>query len=117
MMITIYGIPNCNTVKKALDWLDEHGCNYKFHNFKKDGLSESKLDEWFGVFGWDKVLNKAGLTYKKLSDEQKNKIVDASSAKHFLLANTSAVKRPLVEKGGQAILLGFSTADFEKLLL
>jgi len=72
--MTVYGIPNCNTVKKALDWLKANQIDYEFHDFKKKGITAEKLTEWASVFGWDVVLNKKGLTWKKLSKEEQNHI-------------------------------------------
>ena len=70
----VYGIPNCNTVKKALDWIRANGIVYQFHNFKKEGISAEKLTEWFDTFGWEQVINKNGLTFKKLSKEEQAEI-------------------------------------------
>lgn len=104
----VYGIPNCNTVKKALDWIKANEIAYEFHNFKKEGVSAEKLTEWFTIFGWEKVINKNGLTFKKLSKEEQTEINSAAKAIAYLIQNTSAIKRPIVEKDGKAILLGFN---------
>ena len=76
-MITLYGIPNCDTVKKARVWLTENGHDYQFHDFKKQGVPEAALDVWLAALGWEKVLNKQGTTWKKLPDEVKASVVDA----------------------------------------
>lgn len=104
----IYGIPNCNTVKKAQDWLKAKQIDFEFHDFKKKGITAEKLTDWFAVFGWEKVINKNGLTFKKLSKEEQNAIDNADAAIDYLLKNTSAIKRPIVEVKGKAILIGFN---------
>ncbi len=110
----VYGIPNCNTVKKALDWIRAKEIPYEFHNFKKEGVSAEKLTEWFNTFGWEKVINKNGLTFKKLSKEEQAEINSADKAIAYLIQNTSAIKRPIVEKDGKAILLGFNEDAYLK---
>lgn len=104
----VYGIPNCNTVKKARVWLDENGFNPEFHDFKKKGISIEKLNEWCDVFGWDVVLNKKGTTWRNLSQEVQKSIVDQKSAVAILLENTSAIKRPVVEVNGKPVLISFN---------
>ena len=113
----IYGIPNCNTVKKALDWIRTNGIVYQFHNFKKEGISAEKLTEWFDTFGWEQVINKNGLTFKKLSKEEQAEINSPQKVIAYLMQNTSAIKRPIVEKNGKAILLGFNEDTYLKELL
>ncbi|MBY0542154.1 MAG: Spx/MgsR family RNA polymerase-binding regulatory protein [Sphingobacteriaceae bacterium] len=113
----IYGIPNCNTVKKALDWIRANGIVYQFHNFKKEGISAEKLTEWFDTFGWEQVINKNGLTFKKLSKEEQAEINSPQKVIAYLMQNTSAIKRPIVEKNGKAILLGFNEDTYLKELL
>ena len=112
----IYGIPNCNTVKKALTWLKENGFNPEFHDFKKKGITAEKLNEWSDVFGWEKVLNKKGTTWKKLSPEEQAGVTDQQSAVEILLKNTSAIKRPVVEVNGKAVLISFDEASYESVL-
>jgi Spx/MgsR family transcriptional regulator len=109
----VYGIPNCNTVKKAQDWLKAKQIDFHFHNFKKDGITAEKLTEWFDVFGWEKVINKNGLTFKKLSKEEQTEINSPSKAIAYLLQNTSAIKRPIVEQNGKAKLLGFTEEAYQ----
>ena len=103
----VYGIPNCNTVKKARTWLTVSGIEYEFHDFKKQGITTDKLNEWCSVFGWEKVLNKKGTTWKKISSEQQSMITDQAAADAFLMENTSAIKRPVIQNEGKAILIGF----------
>lgn len=112
----VYGIPNCNTVKKAQDWLKENQIDFKFHNFKKDGITAEKLTEWFNAFGWEKVINKNGLTFKKLSKEEQLAINSADNAINYLMQNTSAIKRPIVEQNGKTILIGFIEDSYKEKL-
>ena len=112
----LYGIPNCNTVKKAQDWLKNNGKDYEFHDFKKKGIAAEKLAEWFNAFGWEKVINRAGLTFKKLSKEEQAEINSADAAINYLIKNTSAIKRPILEIDGKAVLLGFKEDEYQALL-
>jgi len=114
--MTVYGIPNCNTVKKARTWLSDHGFEYEFHDFKKQGITAEKLQEWCAAFGWEKVLNKKGTTWKKLSEAQQNSVKDEASAIAVLLENNSAIKRPVVERDGKAILISFDEIQYSDLL-
>ena len=112
----VYGIPNCNTVKKARTWLADNGIVYEFHDFKKQGITAEKLHEWCGVFGWEVLLNKKGTTWKKLSPEQQLAVQDENTAVAVLLENTSAIKRPVVEKDGKAILISFDETQYSQIL-
>ena len=112
----VYGIPNCNTVKKARTWLTDHGFAYEFHDFKKQGITVEKLQEWCAAFGWEKVLNKKGTTWKKLSAQQQAGVTDEATAIAILLENTSAIKRPVVEQDGKAVLISFDDAQYAGLL-
>jgi len=111
--MTVYGIPNCNTVKKALTWLDSHGFSHEFHDFKKKGIEREKLQEWCNVFGWEKVLNKKGTTWRKLDATVQAGVVDELTAIEVLLKNTSAIRRPVVELDGKAVLIGFEETDYQ----
>ena len=113
MNMILYGIPNCNTVKKAQDWLKANQVDFEFHDFKKKGIAAEKLTQWFETFGWEKVINKNGLTFKKLSKEQQVAINSADQAIVYLMQNTSAIKRPIVEQNGKAILVGFVVQEYE----
>ena len=112
----LYGIPNCNTVKRAKDWLKENGQIFEFHDFKKKGVAVEKLQQWCETFGWEKVLNRAGLTFKKLSKEEQAAINNQEKAIAYLLNATSAIKRPIVEVDGKAILLGFKEEEYQAAL-
>jgi arsenate reductase len=113
--MTLYGIPNCNTVKKARTWLNENDMNTEFHDFKKKGITAEKLQEWCDTFGWEKVLNKQGTTWKKQSPEEQQAVVDKESATAFLLKHTSAIKRPVLEIDGKAVSIGFNETDYSRL--
>lgn len=104
----VYGIPNCNTVRKAITWLNDNDLAYEFHDFKKKGITEEKLNQWCDLFGWETVLNKKGTTWKKLSAEQQSVVVDQASAVAVMLANTSSIKRPVVEDDGKPVLISFN---------
>ncbi|RZL47224.1 MAG: Spx/MgsR family RNA polymerase-binding regulatory protein [Pedobacter sp.] len=114
--MVVYGIPNCNTVKKALDWIRANQIPYEFHDFKKKGVTAEKLTEWFDIFGWEKVINRNGLTFKKLSKEEQAEINSADKAITYLMQNTSAIKRPIVEQNGKPILIGFNEEIYSEKL-
>ena len=105
MAITIYGIKNCDTMKKARTWLDEHSVNHGFHDYKAKGIDASTLDGWIGKVGWEVLLNKAGTTFKKLEDAQKENL-DAAKAKALMLEQPSMIKRPVLETA-KGLLVGF----------
>ncbi|MBN7770045.1 ArsC family reductase [Marinobacter daepoensis] len=106
----LYGIRNCDTVKKARKWLDEQGIEYQFHDFKKDGLTSEKLSQWEQAIGWDTLLNKRGTTWRKLPDEVRDTI-SAQSAHQVMLDNPSIIKRPVVERG-EDVSVGFNAGDW-----
>ena len=110
-MIKVYGIPNCDTVKKARAWLTEQGVAYEFHDFKKQGVPEDRLDAWIAAVGWDKLLNRKGTTWRKLPPELQAAVVDAATARPVLMAQASVIKRPVVE-WDNAITVGFDAADW-----
>ena len=110
--MTLYGIPNCNTVKKAKDWLTENKIAFEFYDFKKKGVSPEKLKEWFDIFGWEKVINKNGSTFKKLNEEERSAVNEPERARVFLMVNTSAIKRPIIEKNGKALAIGFDPETY-----
>ena len=111
MTITLYGIPNCDTVKKTRIYLDSRGVAYHFHDFKKAGVEAADLKRWAAEVGWEKLLNKAGTTFKKLPDIETTGI-DEGKAISLMLANPSMIKRPVVE-GGQALLVGFKPGIYD----
>lgn len=100
MSVTLYGIPNCDTVKKARVWLADKGVAYSFHNYKTDGIDEARLKSWCATLGWEKVLNKAGTTFRALPPEDKVNL-DQDKAIALMLAQPSLIKRPLLDVDGQ----------------
>lgn len=107
----VYGITNCNTVKKALDWLKDNQVSYEFHDFKKLGVSEEKLNEWDAKAGYEKFLNKQGLTWKQLDPEVKASITGKQPALKLLQQKTSMIKRPVIEDGG-FLFFGFDADTY-----
>lgn len=110
MSLILYGIPNCDTVKKARTWLEARGIAYTFHDYKKAGADAAKLAQWCAAAGWDKVLNRAGTTFKKLPDADKADL-DQARAVQVMAANPSCIKRPIVEHPG-GLLVGFKEAEW-----
>jgi Spx/MgsR family transcriptional regulator len=108
--ITLYGIPNCDTVKKARTWLDARGIAYAFHDYKKAGADPAQLTRWCAAAGWEKLLNRAGTTFKKLPEADKQGL-DAAKAVAVMAANPSCIKRPVVEHQG-GLLVGFKEAEW-----
>ncbi len=101
-MVKLYGIPNCNTMKKARQWLEEHGIEYQFHNYKKDGLDPETLAVWLEKLGWEALVNRRGTTWRKLSEEDRAGL-DTAKAKALMLANPSLIKRPVLEWKGEVV--------------
>ena len=116
MTITLYGIPNCDTVKRARAWLSAQGADVQFHDFKKAGVPAAALDSWMAVAGWERVLNRKGNTWRGLDDASRIAVVDAPSAKALMLAYASAIKRPVVVWANGAITVGFNEAQFSRCL-
>lgn len=114
-MIEVYGIPNCNTVKKAVDWLKAHSLEYRFHDYKKEGIAKEKLEAWCHNFGWENLINKAGTTWKKLPDDVKATIVDQPAAIQLMLKQNSVIKRPVIE-AGKKLLMRFNEEEYKVLL-
>lgn len=114
-MITLYGIPNCDTVKKARTWLDANGHAYTFHDFKKAGLDHATVARWLTQASWETLVNKKGTTWRGLPDERKAAVVDADSATALMLENTSVIKRPVLCHNHH-VLVGFDPALYEKTL-
>jgi arsenate reductase len=117
-MFTVYGIPNCNTVKKARTWLDVKGIPYTFHDYKKKGITDGQIRNWLNHYPWEKLVNKAGTTWKQLTDEEKAAVKDAESASGLMILKNAVIKRPLIEdETGKVVALGFSEPDYEKAFL
>lgn len=111
MALTLYGIPNCDTVKKARRWLDAQGVAHHFHDVRKDGLDAARLQGWIDAVGWEKLLNRAGTTFRKLPDAQKAGL-DTASAKALMLDQPAMIRRPVVE-AADGISIGFSADDWQ----
>jgi arsenate reductase (glutaredoxin) len=105
-MTTLYGIPNCDTVKKARAWLTEHGVAYDFHDFKKQGVPATELDAWLKAVGWETLVNRRGTTWRKLDEATRTAVVDPASAKALMLAQASVIKRPVVQ-WADGVIVGF----------
>jgi arsenate reductase len=111
--LTLYGIPNCDTVKKARAWLAEQQVEVQFHDFKKQGVPEPQLDAWLQAVGWEKLVNRQGTTWRKLDAATQAQVTDAPSAKALMLAQASVIKRPVVEWPDRAVTVGFAPADWQ----
>lgn len=112
-MIKIYGIPNCDTMKKARRWLQANAIEYDFHDYKKLGVPEKNLKNWVKQTGWETILNKRGTTWRKLDDDLKDNI-DEAAAIQVMLNNPSIIKRPILESG-KLLLIGFDEDQYKRL--
>lgn len=112
----LYGIPNCNTVKKAADWLKQHNISFTFHDFKKQGINRKILEAWCRHFGWENVINTKGTTWKLLPEDEKKSIVNEEAAIALMLEKPACIKRPVVECNGH-YLIRFNEKDYEKALI
>ena len=114
MPITIYGIKNCDTMKKARAWLDKRGVAYDFHDYKAKGIDKARLEGWTKKAGWETLLNRAGTTFRKLPDKDKDGITE-KKAIALMLAQPSMIKRPVLELGGGKVLVGFKPDEYAKI--
>ena len=114
MSIGLYGIPNCDTVRRARAWLDQRGIGYTFHDYKKEGADPARLGQWSDAAGWEALLNRRGTTFRALSDADRADI-DRAKAIRLMQANPSLIKRPVVEHAG-GLLVGFDAADWARAL-
>jgi len=112
-LVTLYGIANCDTMKKARAWLDEHGVRYAFHDYKRAGLDESLLRSWVAELGWEALVNRRGTTWRRLPESQRDGI-DAQSAIRLMLENPSLIRRPVLDTG-EARHVGFSETLYQEL--
>lgn len=113
--LKLYGIPNCNTVKKARNWLDGNGLAYTFHDFKKQGVSQQLLENWLTKVPYEKLINRAGLTWRGLDEATKISVIDNATAMQLMQAKTSVIKRPILENGDKILHLGFDEATYKEL--
>lgn len=118
LSVTLYGIPNCDTVKKARAWLAAQGVEVRFHDFRQQGVPADRLGDWIAAVGWQRLLNRQGSTWRRLDAAAQAAVVDAPSAAALLAAQPSAIKRPVVEwgRGAPAITVGFAPADWQRRL-
>lgn len=114
MAVTIYGIKNCDTMKKARAWLDMRGVTYDFHDYKAAGIERDRLEEWAGKVGWETLLNRAGMTFRKLPEKDKDGLTE-KKAIALMLDRPSMIKRPVLEIGGK-LLVGFRPEQYEELI-
>ncbi len=114
-MITVYGISNCDTIKKARHWLSEHAVDYRFHDYRKDGLTVEQVEQWLAELGADSLLNKRGTTWRKLTPEQQQRATGAELAA-LLTEQPAMIKRPLLIAPGKPALVGFSAQRYSELL-
>ncbi|HLQ99736.1 MAG TPA: ArsC family reductase [Sphingobacterium sp.] len=106
-MVHIYGIKNCGTIKKTLEWFEKEGLEYTFHNYKKEAATEEKITAWIQKVSWETLLNKRGTTWRKLSEEEKEEVTDADAAISVMLSNNSIIKRPVIEWDDK-VIVGFN---------
>ena len=116
-MMIIYGIPNCDSVKKAFTWLKEHHIDYEFHDYKKNGISSVKLTMWTKQIDWNLLLNKKGTTWRKTEIKIQSAITNEKAAIQWLILNTSAIKRPLIESDLKIMAIGFDEIVYKRMLL
>jgi arsenate reductase len=114
MKVTIYGIRNCDTMKKALAWLDRHGVEYRFHDYRRDGVPADRLAGWAKSLGWERLANTRGPTWRKIPDDAKAGL-DTARALRLLAQNASAIRRPVVE-WGRKVTVGFDAEEFARML-
>ncbi|MGU3574637.1 ArsC family reductase [Brucellaceae bacterium C25G] len=112
MAVSIYGIKSCDTMRKAFNWLDTAGIAYNFHDYKKEGLAQADLEQWIKQEGWEKLLNRAGTTFRKLPEEDRANLTE-QKAIALMIAHPSMVKRPVLLKGDQ-IIVGFKPELYEE---
>jgi arsenate reductase len=109
--VTIYGIKNCDTMKKARAWLEQHGIAYEFHDYKAAGIERERLEDWARTAGWQTLVNRSGTTFRKLPDKDKEGLTE-KKALALMLAQPSLIKRPVLDRGGGRILVGFDPETY-----
>ncbi len=114
--VTVFGIPNCDTVKKARAWLSGQGVSYEFHDFKKLGVPANQLPRWIDAVGWEPLLNRKGTTWRKLDDASRAAVLDAASASALMLAHPSVIKRPVVAWPNGEVTVGFDESRWQGLM-
>ncbi len=112
----MYGIANCDTIKKARKWMQQHDVEYRFHNYKKDGTDPTQLANWAEQLGWERLINRRGTSWRKLDEDTRNQM-DLARALEIMQQNPSIIKRPLIETADGRLILGFDEAEYKKELL
>lgn len=112
--ITLYGIPNCDTTKKAMNWLKKNKIDYAFHDYKQEGITKAKLEEWGKKASWETFFNKRSTTWKELPAAEQSKVTDQSSAIKVMIENNSIIKRPIIESGGE-LIIGYNEGAMKNL--
>jgi len=115
--ITIYGIPNCDTIKKTITWFKENNIDFEFHDYKKSGITKEQLTVWCKQVGWETILNKKSTSWRELDAITQEKVTNATEAIKLMLQNNSIIKRPVIEQNKIIIFVGFDKAKFEQKLL
>ena len=114
--ITVYGIPNCDTIKKTMEWFKKNKINFNFYDYKKEGIDKNKLTQWCSKVSWEILLNKKSTTWRSLSLSEQEKITSQSAAINLMIENTSIIKRPVIESGDK-LFIGFDEVAFAKYFL
>lgn len=113
-MYTVYGIPNCNTVKKAIDWLKSNHIAYEFHDYKKRGITEGELKKWCRQVGWETLLNKKGTTWRALDEAAQTAVLNEADAIALMKDKTSIIKRPVITKDNKILAMGFDEVVYKE---
>ena len=113
-MYKVYGIPNCNTVKKSLDWLNKRSIKYQFHNYKKEGITADKLNGWSKQISWHELINRKGTTWKRLDASLQSSITNQKAAVQLMMQFTSVIKRPIIELNDKIIVIGFDENEYQQ---
>lgn len=111
--IIVYGIPNCDTTKKAIAWLNKHDISFSFHDYKQQGISKQKLEAWCSKLGWETIFNKRSTTWRELPETEQKKAVNQSAGIKLMMENNSIIKRPVIEVD-EKLLAGFNETEFTK---
>jgi Spx/MgsR family transcriptional regulator len=115
MAVTLYGIPNCDTVRRARGWLADHGVAVQFHDFRKSGVPQAGLDRWLAEVGWQRLLNRQGTTWRRLDDTRRAGVTDVASAATLMREQPGLIKRPVVEWPDGTVTVGFDAARWSAL--
>jgi arsenate reductase (glutaredoxin) len=113
--VIIYGIPNCDTTKKAMAWLNKNNIAFTFHDYKQQGIAKQKLEDWCNKSGWENIFNKRSTTWRELSATERNKVTNQSAAVNVMMGNNSIIKRPMIENNSN-LLIGFNEDEYIKVL-